>query len=51
MVFFFLLYAVPMQFVLLPKLNILYCGLYQTCLCDTDPNYHRNSVNFLIEML
>lgn len=51
MVFFFLFYAPPMQFVVLPKLNILYCGLYQTRLCDMEPNYNRNSVNFLIEML
>lgn len=35
MVFFFLLYAAPMQFVVLPKLNILYCGLYQTHVCVT----------------
>lgn len=47
----FLLNAVPIQLVMLAKLNILYCGLYQTRLCDMELNYHHNSVNFLIEML
>lgn len=49
--FSFLLFAVPIQLVVLTKLNILYCGLYQTCLCDMELNHHCNSVDFLIEML
>uniref|UniRef100_A0A8C0U7Q4 Caveolin n=1 Tax=Cyanistes caeruleus TaxID=156563 RepID=A0A8C0U7Q4_CYACU len=44
--FSFLLFAVPIQLVVLTKLNILYCGLYQTHLCDMELNHHCNSIDF-----